>query len=170
MTAETLFQFIHTFAVTFGVIFAIMKVRQFRRSRQREGALVLLHSFQTPDFSKALLLTYYLPDGLSKQEVERRLGDSFYLVYSMTTVWESLGIFVFRREIELGMVADFFSGPIMKTWTKLESYFREEREALHRETIGEWFEWLRDRLADSESENSPIPAQIEHRDWKPARF
>jgi hypothetical protein len=76
-------------------------------------------------------------------------------------------VLVFRREISLDLVDDFFSGPITISWRKLRGYFLTEREEQHRETIGEWFEWLSDRLADQESLEPPAPAQIAHKDWRP---
>jgi hypothetical protein len=167
MTLEMLFQFMEALAVTVGVILGLVQLRQFRLLRERTSALELLHSFQTPEFAKALLLTYALPDDLPRDEVVRRLGDDFHLVYAMTTTWESLGVLVHRGEIGLDLVADFFSGPIILGWAKLQNYFREERKSLRRETVGEWFEWLRDRLVDFESKVPPQPANIEYREWKP---
>src|SRR5262249_34659374 len=160
-------QLIETIAVSVGVVFAIVQVRQIQRERARDSALELLHSFQTPEFAKAGVLTYALPDGLTKAEIESRLGDEFHLDIAMTPTWESIGILVFRREVHLDVVSDFFSGPIILSWQKLGNHFRAERKASGRETIGEWFEWLRDRLVEWESAAPPIPAHIEHKDWKP---
>ena len=167
MNFEMLFQLVEALAVTGAVVVGLVQVRQFRLSRERTSALELLHSFQTPDFAKALLLAYGLPDGLSREEVVSRAGADFHLVYAMTTTWESLGVLVCRGEIGLDLVGDFFSGPIIVSWTKLQNYFRAEREIHRRETIGEWFEWLRDRLVDSESKIPPQPAYVEHRNWRP---
>ena len=33
--------------------------------------------------------------------------------------WESLGIMVFKRQLSLDLVADFFSHPILQSWKKL---------------------------------------------------
>lgn len=167
MTFETLLQLIQALAVLGGLLFAVVQVRQLRRERERNSALELLHSFQTPEFAKALVLTYALPDGLTKEQIEQRLGEDFYLVYAMTATWESIGILVFRGEIGLDLVADFFSGPIILSWEKLKNHFRTEREAASRATIGEWFEWLRDRLVEHEAQTPPLPAHVEHRHWKP---
>jgi len=83
-----------------------------------------------------------MPDGLSNKEVEERLGDDMHLVYAMTTTWENNGVLVYRGEVSLGPLDDFFSGPITTTWRKLQNYFIAEREEQGRQTIGEWFRWL----------------------------
>ena len=161
-------EFLGGLAVIGGVVYAVIQVRQFRAAKEREISLELLHSFQTPDFVQALLAVYDMPEGLdSKDKIVAHLGDKLHLVYAMMTTWESLGVLVFRGELSLDLVDDFFSGPITISWRKLEPYIRDERKEQHRETIEEWFEWLNGRLCERESNGPPIPAHIAHKDWKP---
>ena len=87
-------------------------------------------------------------------------------MYALMTTWESLGILIHRGEMSIELVDDFFSGPITVSWRKLQSQVFGEREALGRETVGEWFQWLAERFADRESSEPPVPAHIAHRDWK----
>jgi hypothetical protein len=156
MSLEAWFQLAEALAVIVAVAFAVIQIRQYRRDKNREAAMVLLKSFQTPSFAKALTLVYRLPDGLSKSEVEGRLGDDFHLVYV-----------VYRGEISLAIVDDFFSGPITVSWRRLKGQVTGEREEVDRDTIGEWFEWLADRFADRETSAPPVPAHVAHRNWKP---
>ena len=85
----------------------------------------------------------------------------------MTTTWESLGVLVFRGEIDLQLIDDFFSGPIRISWRRLERHVMGEREETGRETINEWFQWLNERLEEMESIEAPVPAHVEHRNWRP---
>jgi hypothetical protein len=167
MSAEVVFQAIEAIALVIAVAFAMGQVRQYRRDKQREAALEMLHSFQTPAFARALNIVYSMPQGLGKQEIEQFAGDEFHLVYAMTTTWESLGILVYRGEVDLQLIDDFFSGPIRISWHRLEGHVRGERAETGRETINEWFQWLNDRLAERESTERPVPAHIAHRDWRP---
>jgi hypothetical protein len=82
------------------------------------------------------------------------------------TTWESLGILMFRQEVTLDLLDDFYSGPIVLFWRKLRRYVEELRRIGGRETYFEWFQWLAERLADQETQLEPIPAHIEHRDWR----
>jgi hypothetical protein len=166
MLIEVISQIVEACAVVVGVGFAIIQVKQYKLNKRREAALVLLHSFQTPSFAKALNLVYRLPDGLSKRQIEDQLGDDFHLVYALMTTWESLGILVYRGEIDLDMIDDFFSGPIIISWKKLRGHIIEERSLLGRDTIEEWFQWLMERLLEKESEEPAIPAYIAHKKWK----
>ncbi|MDH4110447.1 MAG: hypothetical protein OEW35_19365 [Gammaproteobacteria bacterium] len=167
MDANALFEAIQAAAVVVGVGFAVYEMRKYRWERNREAAMELLHAFQTPDFAKALVLVYRLPDGLSKKEIESRLGEDLHPVYAMTTTWESIGVLVFRGEVGIELVDDFFSGPIVVSWRKLQRYFFEERSETGRETVGEWFQWLAERFAEREGAMPPVPAHVQHRDWRP---
>lgn len=165
MNAEVAFEGIQAAAVVLGVAFAVYETRRYHRQRNREAAMELLHAFQTPDFAKALVLAYRLPDGLSKAEIEAQLGEDLYLVYAMTATWESIGVLIHRGEVDIDLVDDFFSGPIVVSWSKLQRYFFEERAETGRETIGEWFQWLAEQFAKREANASPVPAHVQYRDW-----
>ena len=167
MALDTWFQGIQAFAVVIGVGFAVYETRRYRNERNREAAIEMLHAFQTPEFAKALVDVYRLPDGLSKRELEQRLGDNLHFVYAMATTLESLGVLVHRGEIDMDLVDDFFSGPIVVSWRKLHRYFMDERADTGRETLGEWFQWLAERFAERESATPPQPAHIQYRNWRP---
>lgn len=147
----------------------MVQLRQYRASREREAALEFLRSFQTPAMATAIRAVYGLPEGLSKSEIEAALGERMDIVYALMTTWESIGILVYRGEITLDLVDDFFSGPIRLSWRKLEMYVRTERSEQNRDTIEEWFEWLNDRLVERESTTPPVPAHVAYRDWHPKR-
>jgi len=81
--------------------------------------LELVRSFQSPTFSKALRRIIELPDNASADEIREILGpDGEDAVYMVSLTWESLGVLVFRREVTLDLVDDFFSGPILLSWQK----------------------------------------------------
>jgi len=42
----------------------------------------------------------------------------------------------------------------------------DERGQVGHDTINEWFQWLNERLAETELKEPPVPAHIEHKDWK----
>ena len=156
-------------AVVVGLLFALVQLRQFRRVQEREAGLALLRSYQTRTLARALLLVFELPEGLGKAEVEARVADEMATLYAMMTTWESLGILVHRGQLDLAMVDDFFSGPIVLSWQRLHRYVHEQRQELGRDTIWEWFQWLGERMLQREAATPPVPAHIQHRRWAPPR-
>ena len=144
-----------------------MQLRLARRAREREVALEMLRLIHTPDFARALRLMYDFEPGLSRSEVEARLGPEMNLVYSMMISWESLGVLVFRRQIDLQLVDDFVSGSLVLSWNKLRRYVEEERVARGRDTLLEWFQWLAERMIERESKAAAVPAYRAHAAWRP---
>ena len=156
-------------AVLIGFGFAVLEMRRYRTRRVRESALELVKSYQTPDFALAITLLIDLPAGLSKEQLERHLGEDMRLISLLMTTWESLGILTHRNEVSLDLLDDFFSGPISLSWIKLERLVEEMRRIGGRQTYFEWFQWLAERLEERETAEFPIPAYIEHRDWLKAK-
>jgi len=163
----TIAELVSAAAVVVGLLFAGVQLRQFRRVQEREAGLVLLRSYQTRTLARGMLIVFALPDGLSKAQIEARVGEDMTTLYAMMMVWEGLGPLVQRGQLEMGMVDDFFSGPIAFSWRKLRHYVIDQRAELGRGTLWEWFQWLAERMQEREAATPPVPAHIEHRGWKP---
>lgn len=153
-------------AVILGIIFGLIQLRHYHLSREREAALYLLNSFQTAEFLNGIWIVQELPLGLTKNEIEDRLGEEIRLVYLVMSTWERIGILVFNREITLDMVDDAYCGPIIFSWERLEKFVTDIRKSLQRETPFEWFQWLAERMIEHEQRNPPVPAHLAYRDWK----
>src|SRR5438067_6469887 len=170
MDIGTFANVIDAFAVTAGVIFAAAQIRHYGQRKRRDAMLELVRSFQSPAFTSALRRVLSLPDGADAQKIREVLGpDGEDAVYLVSLTWESIGVLLFRRELTLDLVDDFFSGPILLSWQKLRVYGEEWRRELNRETGSEWFHWLAERMMDREKLAPPVPAYIAHRRWREAR-
>ena len=167
MDISTIANLINAIAVTAGVIFAAAQIRQYRQRRERDAMLELVRSFQSPAFTAALRRVLSLPDGADSARIREVLGpDGEDAVYLVSLTWESLGVLVYRREVTLDLVDDFFSGPLVISWQKLKVYSEEWRRTLKRETGNEWFHWLAERMLEREKTSPPIPAYVAHRQWR----
>ncbi|MFW6192338.1 MAG: DUF4760 domain-containing protein [Gemmatimonadota bacterium] len=163
MSVEMLANVGQALAVVTAVVFGIVQVRQFLRAREREAAFALMRSLQTREMLKGLLVLDDLPADLDRDELENRLGDDFIYVQSLLGTWESLGILVFHGEVDLTLVDDFYSGPIVQSWHKLRGLVEDVRRRTDRETRWEWFQWLAERMIELEEDTPPIPAHEKHR-------
>src|SRR5437762_6170522 len=134
MDISTIANLINAIAVTAGVIFAAAQIRQYRQRRERDAMLELVRSFQSPAFTAALRRVLSLPDGADSAKIREVLGpDGEDAVYLVSLTWESLGVLVYRREVTLDLVDDFFSGPLVISWQKLKVYSEEWRRTLRSE-------------------------------------
>ncbi len=166
MTLPLIFQIISTSAVILGIIFGILNLRNFQVMRKREAAILMLNSFQTTDFVKGLLLIFDLQGGVTKEEIEKLPYEQYISLYMVIGTWERLGILVYRHEIDLALVDDAYSGPILISWQKLQNYVSEFRAQVGRDTGFEWFQWLAERMMEREATTSAIPAYMAHKKWK----
>ena len=164
MDISTLANLINAMAVTAGVIFAAVQIRQYRQRRQRDAMAALVRSFQTPSFSHALRRVSSLPDKVAREQIPQLLGtDGEDHIYSLLTSWEALAILLYHKEVTIDLVDDFFSGPIIVTWRKLSQYIEETRTEANRETYFEWVQWLAERMIERESKTPAVPAFVAHR-------
>jgi hypothetical protein len=169
MSLPLILQLIATAIMIIGIAFGIQNIRQYQASRRRESAMMMLNSFQTGDFVRGLLYIFDLPDNPGKEALDSLPEDQFLSIYIVMGTWERLGVLVYRREIELGMVNDAYSGPIIQSWQKLARYIEEFRAYVQRETAFEWFQWLAERMMEHEQTSRSVPAYQAHRNWRPGK-
>jgi hypothetical protein len=166
MDLSTLANLINACAVTAALIFAAAQIGYYRQRRRRDAMLELVRSFQSPSFTSAFRRVLSLPDDATKEQVREKLGpDGEEIVYLVTLTWESLGVMLFRGEVTIDLIDDFFSGPILISWRKLNVFVEEDRRALDRNTVFEWFQWLAERMTEREKSIPAVPAHIAHREW-----
>ena len=164
MDLSTLANLVNAVAVTAGVIFAGVQIRHYRQQQRRDSMLELVRSFQNPAFASALRRINSLPDGASREKIREVLGpDGEDAVFLIGLTWESIGLLVFRREVNFDLVADFFSGSVSVSWRKLHRYVEEDRRFVERETVWEWFQWLAEQMIAREKKSPPTPAHLAHR-------
>jgi hypothetical protein len=166
--ADTL-QLVQTVLIVLGGGLALLQLRQSEQNRDREAALQMLRSFQTPDFARGMQLLFDMPDGLDKAGVSAYAGARLGELTIVLTTIESIGVLVYRREVGIGMVDDFFSGVVVLAWRRCGPWIEDMRRDTGRPTIGEWVQWLAERFSERERDGSPVPAHVAHRDWRPDR-
>jgi hypothetical protein len=108
-----------------------------------------------------------LPDNQTKEQVEKLAGERMDDIYFVLASFEGLGALVFKGELSLTMLEDFFSGVIVVSWLKLRRFVEDERRTSGRETWLEWAQWLAERFMEREESKAAIPAHVEHKDWQP---
>lgn len=166
MDINSIFSLVSTLAIIVGLFFAGVQLRKMNEQRVREYATQLLQSFQTLEFQSAAKIVFELPEGLSKKEIEERLGDKLINVLALFGIFESLGLLICRREVDILLVEDFISGLIIHSGRKFKNYLAEMRELTDRQTYYEWFQWMYEQVEKRESKTPPMPAYIEYQNWK----
>ena len=110
MSLSLALQIVETFAVVVGVVFGLIQLRQLRIQREVQGGAELLRSMQSPQFAKAALSIYELPDDLPRDELKARLANDFDIVLGLIALFESMGPLVARGHVPIDVYADFYRG------------------------------------------------------------
>src|SRR5215469_9260765 len=166
MDISTVANLVNALAVTAGVIFAAVQIRDYRRQQHRDSMSALVRSFQTPSFAHSLRRVSSLPDNVTREQISTLLGpDGEDDVYALLTSWEALGILLYRRQLTIDLIDDFFSGPIVVSWRKLSGYVQAMRAEAKRDTYFEWVQWHAERMMEREAKAPAVPAYVAHCDW-----
>lgn len=147
-----------------GVVFGALTIRQWRRTRALTAAVELVHTIQTAEFARSLQRVLELPDHADAHQV---LGDPQTLAaaYVVSHGIESLGVLVYYRLLPLHLVDHLIGGSVRAAWRRLHGYF-EDRRATVGAMLGEWFQWLAERLDEQPVPGKELGAAAAYRDWR----
>jgi hypothetical protein len=161
-----LFDFITMMAVILGLIYGAMELRALRASQEREAVLELHRTIQTPEYVRALNFLKTVPEGLTAEELRQILEEEdMILVTHLRTTWEDIGIMVYRKDVSIAWVDEFYRFPILSSWEKLGPLVFAERTEFGYSGVNEWFQWIAERLQERYGGQEPIPAYEAYRNW-----
>ena len=154
-------------ALVGGLLFAGFEWRASRRVRRRQSQILLLRSFDSPEFLKAMRRLLALPDGAARPEIDALLGeDGLDLLWFWLGSMESIGIHVFNREIDLRLVEQSFGAPVTVIWRKLRQYVESVRAEVGSESMHEWYQWIVERVEALPQHETRSPAHVRHASWQ----
>lgn len=158
-------QTIETAAVTAGVIFGLIQLRQLRKQRDSQAGIELLRPLQSPGNAEATMRLYALPDDLDGNEFQKRLGSDFGPVLGVLDMFESLGPLVARGHVPIEMYSEFYRRITILSWRKARRYILEQR------TNGwpnfyEWLQRLAERMEERDAVVDDLPAFQRFSGWR----
>ncbi|MDH3400049.1 MAG: hypothetical protein OEM03_03690 [Chromatiales bacterium] len=125
-----------------GLAFGYFQIRAHRIEQRNAIALSVAQTFNNSEFARAVNLLQQLPDGASAQELSalgRNFEDAAVIV---TTSFETMGLFVYRKIAEQDLVMDMAGGMCISMFRKLSDSIYAKRKDLGQPSWAEWFEWL----------------------------
>jgi hypothetical protein len=84
------------------------------------------------------------------------------LLWILFTSMESIGFLVYRGDLTLSLVDQFFSIPAVDGWKRLCPYVEEFRKENDAPQAWEWFQWLSEQIVESHRRNPRVPAHVSH--------
>jgi hypothetical protein len=147
-------------AVVFAISFGFVEFRRYKVVEQREAAASLARSYQTPELAATLRMVVELPEPIGMQQYRDLSDAEKNLIWSLFCSIESIGILVYRGELPIELIDEFFSIPIIDGWHKLAPYVEDFRQETDSPQAWEWYQWLHERLAEYHKTLPRIPAHI----------
>ena len=168
MTIATLVQIAQILgptAVAIGVIFGVIQIRIIERQRREQAAVVIVHSFQSGDFNRAVRQVWAIPPGTTAEELRNSPKDVEEAAVFIGTTLETIGVLVHRRVVPIDLVDDLMGDAIVNFWPRLKDWIEAMRREQSRESVYEWFQWLVDRLAERERRRT-TGAHVRYAEWR----
>lgn len=150
-----------------GLAFGIVQLIHLRRQRRDLAAIELAHSFSNPAFAHALQRVLDLQPGLTTDELQQLDDESRDALMLMSLTFESVGIMVHRRIVDIDIVWELMGGVVLAVWERLRPWAMYQRELSGREKFNEWVQWLDAVLAQYLETQRPEPAFRAYKNWAP---
>lgn len=141
-----------------GLAFAIVQLAQLRRQRREMAAIELARSFSNPAFARALQHVLELRPGMTTDELQQLDDESRDAMMLLSLRFESVGIMVHRRIVDIDIVWELMGGVVMTAWERIRPWAMYQRDRSGRGKFDEWMEWLVAMLVEYEKTHRHDPA------------
>jgi hypothetical protein len=140
-----------------GLIFGIAQVKAAARDRRERLTLETLHNFQTREFAELL---HYINTGnlptTGKGLRELPANEQVFLI-QFGQQMESLGMLVAEKFIDIDLVDKTLGSFVTTSWEKYKPVFQDIREKAPDPFLGEYFQWLAEKIDDRMKKNPRKP-------------
>lgn len=133
-----------------GLAFAIVQLAQLRRQRREMAAIELARSFSNPVFARALEHVLKLQPGMTTEELRQLEDESREAMMLLSLTFESVGIMVHRRIVDIDIVWELMGGVVITAWERIRPWAMYQRDRSGRGKFNEWIEWLAAELVEYE--------------------
>ena len=158
MDLATLSAVVTTVAVVVGVVFGLAEIRQAIRDRRDQAAVDVVRTVQTQEVRRAVGYILKLPDDADPAVIRQDgvLLDAALAVDSACEMW---GAMVYEGVVDQHLLDRMVGGWVRGTWRRLRRWVEAERVENASPNVGEWWQWLYERL---EADPDPGKAQGAH--------
>ncbi|HEV3222538.1 MAG TPA: hypothetical protein VGZ90_06650 [Puia sp.] len=129
-----------------GLIFGIVQVRAAARDRRERLTLETLREFQTREFVELLHYISFHDLPSNREGLMALPPDERTLLIQFGQEMESLGILVAERLIDIDLVDKTLGSFVTISWDKYKEMFMDIREKQPDPYLGEYFQWLAERI------------------------
>jgi hypothetical protein len=139
------------------LVFGIAQVNTANRDRRERLTIETLRNFQTREFAELILFinSHNMPSN-NKEMNALPLKEQVYIIQYGQQM-ESLGMLVAERLINIDLVDKTLGSFVTLTWEKYKPLFSDIREKQPDPFLGEYFQWLAERIDERMRQNPRRP-------------
>jgi hypothetical protein len=151
-----------TLSFVVALVFGIAEIKVAARDRRERLTLETLGNFQTKEFAE--LMYYIISQKMPATQKEMRAlpaKDQVNFI-QFAQQMESLGILVAEKLINIDLVDKTLGSFVTTAWQKYQSIFGDIREKAPDPFLGEYFQWLAERIDERMKQNPRAPFYQSH--------
>jgi len=150
------------------LIFGIAQVQTANRDRRERLTIETLRNFQTREFAELILFinSHNMPS--SNKELNALPFKEQVYIIQFGQQMESLGMLVAERLINIDLVDKTLGSFVTLAWEKYKILFKYIRERQPDPFLGEYFQWLAERI-DERMRQNPRRPFYENKDFSHAK-
>lgn len=146
-----------TLSFIVALVFGIAQVKAASRDRRERLTLETLRSFQTREFAELLHYIGNKTMPATRKEMESLPLNERIFIIQFGQKMESLGMLVAERLIDIDLVDKTLGSFVTTAWEKYKKMFLDMRENQPDPFLGEYFQWLAERIEERMKENPRKP-------------
>ena len=143
---------IASIGVFLAAVYYIFQIRHQTKIRQTDLVMRLYSTFgsreHTEAYHRIVAMEFKDYDEFTQKYPSGTLETT--MVGTVCAFYEGIGVLLHRKLIDIGLIDDLFSTPIIEVWEKLESIVKEVRKRWKRPQVWEWFEYLYNEMKKRE--------------------
>ena len=146
-----------TLSFIVALVFGIAQVHAAERDRRERLTLETLRNFQTREFAELILWITSRDLPSNRQQMRALPANEQIILIQFSQQMESLGLLVAERLINIELVDKTLGSLVTTAWEKYKIMFLDMREKQPDPFLGEYFQWLAERIDERMRENPRKP-------------
>lgn len=145
-----------------GLVFGIAQVRAAARDRRERLTLETLKEFQAREFLDLMYFVMNQEIPSTRDVMLKQPADIQINLMQFAQIMESLGILVAERLINIDLVDKSLGSFVVTSWDKYKILFYDIREKTPDPYLGEYFQWLAEKIKKRMEMNPRKPFHETH--------
>ncbi|HET6402268.1 MAG TPA: hypothetical protein VFH95_12840 [Candidatus Kapabacteria bacterium] len=135
-------------SVVIALIFGVAQVKAAQRDRRERLTLETLRVFNTREFAELIYFVTRLEMPNTREEFLAMPADQQIMLIQAGQQMESVGMLVYERYIDLDLIDKTLGSYVSTMWEKYKPVFEDMRIKNPDPFLGEYLQWLAERVAD----------------------